>query len=339
MILFTADIHLNALPRDNYRHKWQKHLRSLVEKHRVEVVIILGDLTDHKDEHPAVLVNQIVDHLTALSRLCAVIILRGNHDYTSLEEAAFFQFLRHIPNIYWYSQPTVTSGHPPLFKLGKIGWLPHTSNHERDWRDFDFAGLNWAFAHVTFTGAVGESGRKLEGVPTDIFSRRTRVLSGDVHTPQSFDNITYVGAPYTVHFGDDFKPRVLLLDKSETLKSIPSPGPNKRLLKVRSASLTADLKARGRYNEGDILKVEIELASGDFARQHELKEKVYAWGEEMGYVIHMTRCESPTVTRVEKEPAPQPTHRSDQEMTRRYGKDTGLDKATIAEGLDLCGDE
>jgi hypothetical protein len=77
------------------------------------------------------------------------------------------------------------------------------------------------FAHATFDGAISETGYQLTGVdPNIVREARATVISGDVHKPQTMANghIEYVGAPYHIHFGDNYDPRVMLI-KYETMDS------------------------------------------------------------------------------------------------------------------------
>src|SRR5215831_11248250 len=91
--ILTADLHLSANPRDAYRFAFLPYLRKLARS--VDWVVILGDLTEQKDFHPAALVNRIASELHRLAQVTRVYFVMGNHD--RLDEAApFFQFLRYL---------------------------------------------------------------------------------------------------------------------------------------------------------------------------------------------------------------------------------------------------
>lgn len=193
-ILITSDLHLNDNPRDAYRHNFvSRILPDVMNKHQADLLLILGDFTDEKTRHDAWLVNTIVSHLKALSKICSIVCLRGNHDYIQADNP-FFQFLGDIPNITWINKPTPSEslGNLKHF-LGRSLFLPHTNNHERDWGkliNLPFDNYNWFFAHQTFAGAaVGP--RKFEGIDPKIFPQDADVISGDIHQPQSFENVTY----------------------------------------------------------------------------------------------------------------------------------------------------
>lgn len=331
MILITADLHLNDLPRDAYRHDWMRTiLPSLLRKHKAELLLILGDLTDDKDSHSAWLTNSIVDHLNNLTEICPIIVLQGNHDYV-VAENPFFEFLGQIEGITWIGSicdPYQISG-----PLGHALFLPHTANYKRDWAEFNFQKQDLIFAHQTFQGAsIGP--RKLDGIPTDIFPAHSLVISGDIHVPQTFAQITYVGAPYLCDFGDDYKPRVLLLDQNTLkLQSIPSPGPQKRLIEIGSI---ADLNRQRMLNKGDILKVRVALAAKDHARWPAIQDEVKAWGADNGYVIYLVQ---PQVVNTAggKAKARKVDTRSDEQLLELYAQSRAVNETTLKTGKTLMG--
>jgi len=49
-------------------------------------------------------------------------------------------------------------------------FLPHTRDYKKDWAELpDLEEITWVFAHNTFEGASSEHGKKLSGIPTDMF--------------------------------------------------------------------------------------------------------------------------------------------------------------------------
>lgn len=319
--LLVADLHLNNNPRDEYRHAFQTELRKIVRREKPEVVVINGDLTDEKDYHPAVLVNRVVQHIYELANITPnVIINKGNHDYTALASTPFFEFLSRLERVEWVNKPKEFYG----FLM-----LPHTPNHERDWKN-----LNWGFAqhvvaHNTFAGTKSDRGFKLDGIPTGIFPKGVKVWSGDVHTPQEVGPVTYIGAPYTVDFGDDYEPRVILLDNGKP-KFIPCPGPQKRLLEVKLGhKLPASFP---KFNRGDILKVRAIVNSDQYARWSEFVDGVHQWGIKHGFVVHMVQPvhdKAPV-----KRTVPQAVNRkSDEQIVKDFAKRQSMSSVTLKTGL------
>ena len=80
-LIFT-DIHLTDNPREEYR--WRVFDDAIVQflfLKKATDIMILGDLTDRKDNHSASLVNRLVRNVKRLAELAPVTVLMGNHDY------------------------------------------------------------------------------------------------------------------------------------------------------------------------------------------------------------------------------------------------------------------
>lgn len=334
--LVTGDLHASAHSRDEYRwHFIERTLPALVAEHDVSRVIIVGDLTESKDGHPAGLVNRLVDAFAALAEHAHVYCLRGNHDYLA-EQVPFFRFLSHIERVRWINEPTALK----LRGLGRCLFLPHTRNLD-DWVDwmFDEDGFDWFFCHQTFADAnLGSA--KATG-PAAPFTGDALAISGDVHTPQKLGKVIYVGAPYLIDFGDQFEPRILLL-KDKTMKSIPVDGPQKRLMVLSGKDPLAGLKLEHchpllgifKVNAGDVVKVKVELPPGSELSRAEVRARVREWANEMG-VRHMVQVKAPPATAAIAAVAARRDKADDAELVRAYAKKMGKGKATISAGLKI----
>lgn len=322
-ILCTADIHLNDNLRDAYRHDFMRNiLPSLIKEHKPGCLVIAGDLTDEKDRHRSWLVNEMILHLVTLASLCHVILLKGNHDRVQ-EDMPFFQFTQHLDNVSWINSPTVY--HDCIF-------LPHTTNYKRDWEGFEFKTFKgWVFAHNTFEGA-NLGGRITDtGIPTNIFGKGCHVISGDIHVPQSFDCITYVGSPYTIDFGDDFEPRCLLLNDDFSKRSISYYGPQKCLLETPYHILP--VAWRGQH--GDILKIRVSIPLAKYSEWPKIKEGFMNWAQSNGYIVNSI---IPIVEGGEVKKMHQKSIRktmSDEEIYNSYVKARSLDDSTKQIGTQL----
>lgn len=273
--IVTSDLHWNEAKTDRHRHDEFVERLATIIKGRADELLVLGDITEHKDNHSAWLTNTIVDHFEYLSQLCDVVILRGNHDGYD-PEMSFFQFLRRIKNISWISRPTRMT-----LSCGKCLFLPHTRDYKKEWPGFGFDEFDFILTHNTFEGALGENHRTLRGIPLSVFPKDAQVISGDVHVPQETPPVTYVGAPYRIKFGDDYRPRVLLLDTDE-IRSIPVPGPQKRLVELSHdhPSLPDSLHA------GDIIKVRVQLEISHVSQWPEIRKNIFDEGKDLGVEIH-----------------------------------------------------
>ena len=343
-ILVTSDWQLDDNPLNAYRHDFQKQLRAIVKKHKVKVLLMLGDLTEQKDKHSAWLVNKIVSHLDELRRLCEVVIIQGNHDYLDIN-SPFYEFVDHIQGITWIGRPTDNSGGGlvpiDLSVLGKVLLLPHTPNWKHDWKNIKLKSYQWVFTHATFQNAHVGQGVQIKGLPLDMFGG-ARVIAGDIHIPQKITaNVTYVGAPYLCDFGDRYEPRVLLIDQERVgaigrVVSIAVKGAQKRLVEVTSLSELREGSINTRYcSPGDILKVRLVIAAAQKATWPELKTKVREWGEKNGYLIHVVQPVLIDTLRGTNKIQVSHEKISDEGLLRQYAKHRGIDKLTLRSGLNL----
>lgn len=336
-ILVTADWHVSENPRDNYRWLWLRKLPKLLQKHKVDLLLVLGDLSEAKGRHEAELVNQLVDIFRELAEICPVVVLQGNHDGFSADNP-FFRFLEAIERVSWVGRPTPSREfqNVPVFCQKALGrgaiFLPHSPSPERDWTKLDLKSYDWAFTHQCYENSESESGFKLPGTPLSVFPRGLKVISGDIHKPQTVGPVTYVGSPYAIDFGDSFEPRVLLINDKGQLQSLLCEGPQKRLVEIKSVS---ELKAVKGLSPEDILKVRVEIAPAQHAEWPEIVTKVRAWGLDNKYDIYAVqpnvKAERRSMSKVRKD-APK---RSDVELLREYAQRRQVDEKTLKAGETL----
>src|ERR1700740_787198 len=163
--LVTADLNFSANPRDDSRIRWGEDLPALLERERVDRLIILGDLTSEKDYHGAWLTNKVVSIIRAAAEVCPVYILQGNHDWQLNPNVPFFGFLGGDEWVRWIKEITSFK----LKGLGRCLFIPHQRKLEA-WQNMPQLKQewDWVFTHATFEGAKGEQDTKLTGVPTGL---------------------------------------------------------------------------------------------------------------------------------------------------------------------------
>lgn len=261
--LLVSDLHLTALPRDEYRWFLFDWLHKEISRRGVSHLIILGDLTEAKDFHSARLVNRIVDALSLLTpdsdvRRTRIVVLRGNHDGTD-PGCAYFRFLRNLPGIDFIETPFLTK-----IDGTRVLFLPHTRNAVEDWKAVGMRDAELILMHATMSGSVAENGQPLDGVSPEVL-RNARpgipIYSGDVHVPQQIGRVVYIGAPYPIRFGDSFRGRaVLLTDGKES--TLPIPSIQRRIITAGAAGVSAAaLKGLG---AGDQVKVRLRLDAAEY---------------------------------------------------------------------------
>jgi hypothetical protein len=334
--LAMADIHLSANPRDRYRHKIMDKIITLGYQRKVQRFMILGDLTDEKDRHSDWLTNAVADHIRRMAEFADVDILMGNHDYASDPDCPFFRFLRHVPRVSWLGRPTRCA----KAGLGTVLFLPHTRSYKRDWRELPLKGNDWVFCHGSFEGAQLGRGREAEGIPLSLF-KGERVVAGDLHIPQTIlipsspdhvsGSVTYVGAPYHIDFGDDYKGRVLLLD-GQKLTSIRVEGPQKYLIELDGRK--HELDQMDDLAEGDIVKIRVSLSRKAAPLWPAQRDKLRKEWERQGLVVHSI------VPVIQEERGPRVKVRardakSDEEVLSEFGQHRSVDKGTLKVGRRL----
>lgn len=331
-LLITADLHFSDNPRDEYRFGIIQQLLKLISKHQPKVLLILGDLTEKKDNHGAWLVNKIVQDLVMLASWCPIIILRGNHDGLDPTNP-FFEFLGQFENISYITNPREMDLPGP----GKCLLLPHTTNYRHDWSAINLKSKEYyyIFAHNTFKGATGQH-RELDGLPTNIFRDDAKVIAGDVHIPHTVGPVTYVGSPYLVDFGDDFRPRVLL-ETYTSRKSIAVTGPQKRLVECTLGDEKTVWPREG-LNEGDILKIRVAVTQKQYSRWQEIVREIRAWGQKHKYVIHAVQPVVSGGGRREDGLLVSRSRLVDEEILDQYGQQHGVESRVLKRGKKLMGE-
>lgn len=249
--LLISDLHLTAAPSTEYRWSLFPWLVKQIEEHRVRSLLILGDLTDAKDNHSAELVNRVVKALASLT--CQVTVLAGNHDWLK-QGQEFFRFLNYLGHVKFIADITEESDKDgPL-----VCFLPYSKNPARDWQGRDFSHFQYLFLHQTVKGAVASNGQEMDGEELPALNAQ-RVFSGDIHVPQNIGGLTYVGSPYHVHFGDKFKPRCILIDRRGRESDLHFETVARVAVKVSSLR---ELK-RLHFNQMDQVKLRIALDEAD----------------------------------------------------------------------------
>jgi predicted phosphodiesterase len=267
--LITSDIHLTDNPRDAYRFGLFSWLRKQQLEHQTNATLVLGDLTDHKDRHSSVLVNKTVEGFKSL--IPPVFILRGNHDCIR-QDLPFFKFLNEIHGLKFCTDITLIDGY-------KLAFIPHQLNQDAFNNAFKQVPSGWvAFTHQTITGAISETGQQLTGftVPPN---KAKAIYSGDIHVPHKCGQVTYIGAPYHIHHGDAFKPRVLLLDEG-TENNLYFAAPKKLHLHIRDVSEIPEL------HEGDQVKITLELTPAELVEWSNHKKTVLDHCQQRGVEVY-----------------------------------------------------
>ena len=269
--LLFSDPHFTVNPKDEYRWKLWSWLRQKIDEESIKTLICLGDLTDAKDYHSSTLVNRLVHEIvTTAGSVERFHILMGNHDYLR-EGEAFFSFLNHLDHVRFITQRwddalDDAKGPPCIF-------LPHTKTPAKDWEELDCSQFEYVFMHQTIKGAVASNGMKMEGEQIPDLSAWSTVYSGDIHVPQKIRGLEYIGSPYHVHFGDNFKPRCILIDQQGKSRDLRFPSLQRLVLNLEWKADGLDHRAVLATKPGDQVKVRVRLDRADLASWPRVKRE------------------------------------------------------------------
>jgi DNA repair exonuclease SbcCD nuclease subunit len=264
--LITSDLHLVASASTEYRWHFFDWLREEIKAEKVKTLLILGDLTDAKDYHPAELVNRIVKVLNSLP-VERIVILAGNHDWLR-EGHEFFRFLNVLPHVEFITAPTEDKD-----VEGELCYfLPYSKNPRQAWAGWDLSHYRYVFMHQTIKGSIASNGQAMEGEDLPDLSAAGKVYSGDIHVPQVIGPVEYVGSPYHVHFGDDFKPRCVLIEKGNKAVDLFYRGAPRRV-SLRVKSLRELDRRLDDSKAGDMMRVVIELDESEKHEWHRIRRE------------------------------------------------------------------
>lgn len=276
--IYLTDIHVTDSKLDDYRWKFWPWLKAQVKEFQPDALFILGDLTEKKDKHSSQLVNKLIQELVEISRCVnfdhermaqEVYILQGNHDFIDADHA-FFQFINQMPNFTFVKTPRIIEHYKHLL-------LPHTKTPEKDWEEFRFDINRWngwtICMHQSMEGAKTSSGYVLEekALPADFFKWvEARILSGDIHVPQSVHDVRYIGAPYPIYFGDTYQGYITKVDESGKIVPVPYNTLSRWSLYINAPKELEKID----FSPGDQAKITMNLAPTEYYLYDQYRKQI-----------------------------------------------------------------
>lgn len=324
-ILITSDLHFTDRVKDEHRWELFPWLRRRIEHLEVDALFVLGDVTDEKNNHSAYLVNRLVEGFSSIQ--VHTHIIKGNHDYTDPDDP-YLNFLNAIPGVSFYKEPT-------LIKPGPSLMVPH--GYWKEANNFKGKGMALVCCHETFRGAIASNGMKLKSNYRPRISRFSgaRVISGDIHVPQKLRDVTYVGCPYPIRFGDTFKPRVLLWDDGD-LSSIPRTTIKKLVADIYRPDELIEMLDDEEITAGDQVKIRLHLSNEELANWKESREEIFQIGEDEDFdIFSVELIRDDEITEVSLAGSEAALRQDPEIMLKEFAKAKELDKATLRQGLKL----
>ena len=318
-MILTGDLHLSDEFSNEYRWEVFSKLKQTLDTYGDKDLVILGDLAHAKDKHTSELVNRVVERLNYIASSGVTIrIIKGNHDQP-LQGPPYWSFLNRIPNISFYDQPTI---------VGKTAYLPHSTNPIEDWSRIELSSARLIFMHQTVTGA-SENGRVYKAKNMPQLPEGIPIYSGDIHTQQDVGNITYVGAPHPVKFGDNYACRFIQLSFTATaIKAVSLPITNAIRKNIIEIEDVAELDRLG-FKEGDQIRIRCGIAEGDLAAWPEQEAGIRAWARANGVFVASVEglpdgSADPTAPGMETSPG---------DVLKQFGQHEGISAALLETGM------
>lgn len=210
MLLFS-DLHLSPRTFDTCMQVLEiVHREALA---RNVSVGFLGDFFDHvynKGTLPVDILNRLLRFFETKWKV-PMIMIPGNHDYFDASET------EHGLTPFRYASTYITVLDEPTV-IGRQLWVPWRRSNDtlrhviESHRDVDVI-----FGHFDIIGFKLTATRmSTEGLSASMFSPNIPVYSGHYHTPQTHDNIRYLGSPYQLTLSEAEDTKALVLVDTQT---------------------------------------------------------------------------------------------------------------------------
>lgn len=229
-ILVFSDLHLRPLELES-GSKALGQLTHTIRETQPSAVVFCGDLFHTKSIMYASATKCFSDYLDSLNREGLInpdrkmYLIIGNHDYATLHTVHSLEQFKKHQNVIVVEEATRISD--------KIGLVSYCHDQSRLDSELDkLPGCDMIFGHFdinTFELTAGYEERHAYLSPGYFSNRGYRlVVSGHLHVPQDKNygsmQITYVGSPYTVDWGESDQQKRFLMVDTDTYEtsSIPT---------------------------------------------------------------------------------------------------------------------
>lgn len=302
MLLFS-DLHLSPKTFDTSMAVLRRVHKEALSKNIS--IGFLGDFFDHVYNKGTLPVDILNDLLRFFSEEWSVpmIMIPGNHDYFDASET------EHGLTPFKYASNHITIVDEPKVIDGCL-WMPWRRDHVQCKRIIDkYPDVKAIFGHFDIIGfKLNAKKISTEGLSLDMFPKDIPIYTGHYHTPQTYNNIRYLGSPYqlTLSEAEDKKGLVLLSSEKTFIGTIPiSIGP--KLYK---------------WNQDTFLCRHTELNENDRLSVPEDESTVHLISEvrKRGVIVHIKREIKMEPSRIAKS-----EHLTETELLRKFAQIQGID--------------
>ena len=206
-ILHCGDLHAFQRKRHSEFKELTRKLCKIVEDEKIDLIYVGGDIVDSKARLTPEQIETVTYFFYALSSVCPVIVIPGNHDVDLKQKGSLDSLSPIIAN--------VNSVHPiyylkdsGIYNIYEIDWCVWSCLDDLD--PFTLGKLDAGFSigcyHGAVKGCVTDSNWEMDGdVSIDIFKDCDNVFLNDIHKRQYFrnDEIAYSGSWYQVKIDEE----------------------------------------------------------------------------------------------------------------------------------------
>lgn len=205
-LAIVGDLHFgvrnNSQQYLRYQSEWiENELKSITDKHKCESVIFLGDVLDNRVSLSPLILKEVRRLFKLLAeRYENVFVLLGNHDiyYRNTRDVHSLEFLQ--------DQGVVLIEDPLELEMGSkksiiLPWL--TKDDEDVHNKLVSNKYDYCFGHLEINNfEMIKNVVEKDGLRQDLFDNCGRVFSGHFHLRREAKQISYVGTPYEMDWGD-----------------------------------------------------------------------------------------------------------------------------------------
>jgi DNA repair exonuclease SbcCD nuclease subunit len=189
-----------------------------LDEHNIDTVVHLGDIVDRRKYISYVTLRAFRDHFVQpmADRNIDFHCIVGNHDipYRNTNDINAMRevFSGSVGKIYWGPNEVTFDG----LKILMMPWINNT-NYNSAIKKMEDTDAQVMFGHFEISGFEMMRGQTCDhGMDVKHFQKFDMVLSGHFHHKSTMGNITYLGNPYELTWGDYEDPRGFHILDTET---------------------------------------------------------------------------------------------------------------------------
>jgi len=252
----------------------------------IDIVAILGDVFHTKSLIHALAQSVFLDFIRSFQRNIKFIIIDGNHDMSSRSGygVSALKCLDSEPNVHMLHYPKL------IDNVWFVPWGPDMVNEIKSGKG------DYLCAHIGVDEAQLSSGISIVSeIKMSDLTKYKHCFLAHYHKPQSIGNITYIGSPIQLDWGEKHEEkRFLIVDSDkDTIESVPTTDYKKHFEFVITKDNKDEVvkKARKATEDGDFVNIvkKEEVDTDDIAREFRIVDKVETDVTDRGVSLRMSQ--------------------------------------------------